>query len=457
MTYSPQDHWLLARVVNGFDLPAAAPEGATPDGEKLALLLAQIGFKDREVLLRRQVSPSVMKLILAIDPDSPPPRRDLDERRHIIMCADDLHSLPPVTWLIPGEIMERGMSVLYGESGVGKSFIALDYGMRIASSGANVLYAPTEGEAGYRKRVDSWKAHHKIAKLPRMFFLFGGFSIHDEKEREALLPGIKQIAPRLLVVDTLAMGMVGLDENSARDMGLFMDSCRKLMRELDCAILLVHHTGKAGVAERGSSALRGNADTMIRLSNADDLILMECSKTKDEAPFEPRYLRLIQSGESMIPIPADKTVDPLGLLTPNQRKLLDTLALEVNRDGVSLRDLESLTGLSLGAVGRAASNLVKKQLIDKNPYRINTAGLKAIGIESAESAAESVSRRKSSPSESGDPSESVKNGKRTPIQNGSADSRDSTDSTDSVGSGQFPGFDDQKLKRKPFNQYQQGA
>mgnify|MGYP001335360787 CR=1 FL=1 len=268
MNFSPQDHWLLARVINGFDLPASAPEGSTPDGNKLVLLLAQIGYKDREILLRRQVSPSVMKAILAIDPDSAPPRQDFEGRKHLLMCADDLHSLPPVTWLIQGEIMEHGMSVLYGESGVGKSFVSLDYAMRIAASGVTVVYAPTEGEAGYRKRVEAWKAFHKTPMLPRMFFLFGGFALHDTKERDEMLPALKGLSPRLLVIDTLAMGMVGLDENSARDMGLFMDSCRKVMRELDTAILLVHHTGKAGVAERGSSALRGNADTMIQIGRA---------------------------------------------------------------------------------------------------------------------------------------------------------------------------------------------
>jgi hypothetical protein len=455
MTLSSQDHWLLSRVINGFNLPSIAPDGSTPDGNKLALMLDQIGYKDREILLRRQVSPSVMKAILAIDPDSSPPRPNSEERKHLLMCADDLHSLPPVTWLIPGEIMERGMGVLYGESGVGKSFIALDYAMRIAAAGITVVYAPTEGEAGYRNRVEAWKAFHKIALLPRLYFLFGGVAIHNEKEREALMPDLKLLTPRLLVVDTLAMGMVGLDENSARDMGLFMDSCRKVMRELECAILLVHHTGKAGVAERGSSALRGNADTMIRLSNADDLILMECSKTKDEAPFDPRYIRLIQSGSSLIPIPADKTVDPLGALTPNQRRLLDVLALEVNLEGVSLRDLEGLTGMTLGTVGRAASNLVKKKFIDKSPYRINAAGLKAIGRESVDPLTESGSKTQKPARESVDPSESRKNENHRAIQNGSGDSRDSADSDGSTDSALLPGFN--TVPRKRNDQYSQGA
>ncbi len=449
MNLSPQDHWLLARVINGFDLPEAAPEGSTPDGNKLAMVLAQIGYKDREILLRRQVSPSVMKAVLAIDPDSSPPRPDFEGRKHLLMCADDLHSLPPVTWLIQGEIMERGMSVLYGESGVGKSFISLDYAMRIAASGATVVYAPTEGEAGYRKRVEAWKAFHKTPMLPRMFFLFGGFALHDTKEREEILPSLKGLTPRLIVIDTLAMGMVGLDENSARDMGLFMDSCRNVMRELDTAILLVHHTGKAGVAERGSSALRGNADTMIRLSNADDLILMECSKTKDEAPFDPRYLRLIASGESLIPLPADKTVDPLGALTPNQRRLLDVLALEVNRDGLSLRDLSDAAGLSLGTTQRTLSNLLKKKLVDKQPYRITSAGLRAIGIDddpSTESVGGNPPSPKS-PNESADPLN--QRGFQNPELKSPVIQMDQPDQPI-----QLPGFEREAPK---VNQYQQGA
>ncbi len=67
-----------------------------------------------------------------------------------------------------------------------------------------------------------------------------------------------------------------------------------------------------------------------------------------------------------MPVPADRLASRgPGVITPNQRKLLDMLALEVNRDGVSVRDLGDVCGLSTGAVHRALSNLMRKDWLHK--------------------------------------------------------------------------------------------
>jgi archaellum biogenesis ATPase FlaH len=359
------DKWLLARLLQGYSLSLVPVPGLSDQGRIISEQIGAVHYKDRELLLRRMLPASVITQILKIDPPDHPPR--LEDLPYVIFRADDLNKLPPLSWLVPGEIVERGICLLYGESGVGKSFISLDYAMRIADSGASVVYAPTEGESGYRKRVEAWKHHHRKASLPNLYFVFGGVALHDDKLMSSLLPDLKRIAPRLLVIDTLSMGMVGLDENNARDVGSFMSICRQTIRRLECAILLVHHTSKGGVVERGSTALRGQADTMIRVVNADDLVQIECSKTKDDAPFPTRYMKLLPALDSLVPVPAERVIrakdDPL---TPNQQRVLSALALEVNRDGVSLRDLSESVGLSIGAIQRAVSNLMFKGLTEKS-------------------------------------------------------------------------------------------
>src|SRR5690606_22901490 len=120
-------------------------------------------------------------------------------------------------------------------------------------------------------------------------FLLGSFTLLEREILGLLIADLQPISPILIVVDTLAMAMAGGDENSQRDMGILLRSCRALTYNLSASVLLVHHLGKTGVRERGSSALRGNADTMIQVNPADDVISVECSKTKDEKPFETRY------------------------------------------------------------------------------------------------------------------------------------------------------------------------
>lgn len=99
--------------------------------------------------------------------------------------------------------------------------------------------------------------------------------------------------PVAIAVDTLARCMAGGDENSAKDMSLFVQSCDRLRAETRAAVLVVHHSGKADKsAERGSSALRGAADTMIELAlETEGGLKVKCSKQKEDAPFEDLVLR----------------------------------------------------------------------------------------------------------------------------------------------------------------------
>src|SRR5262249_12693314 len=74
--------------------------------------------------------------------------------------ANELDHLPPIRWLIPGEIPEKAPVVLFGQSGAGKSFVPRDYSLRIAQE-QPVLYTPAEGYAGYASRKIAWCKFHK--------------------------------------------------------------------------------------------------------------------------------------------------------------------------------------------------------------------------------------------------------------------------------------------------------
>lgn len=84
------------------------------------------------------------------------------------------------------------------------------------------------------------------------------------------------------------------DENSAKEMGLFVDACRQLQRATGAAVLLVHHTGRNEKGmERGSSSLRAAADVMIRMSKrSDGTISVSNDKQKDHTEFESLTFRL---------------------------------------------------------------------------------------------------------------------------------------------------------------------
>lgn len=94
---------------------------------------------------------------------------------------------------------------------------------------------------------------------------------------------IKTIAngKRLLILDPLS-SFFGLDENDSIAVNKLIVTLRKIARETNCAILLVHHTNKSSTlneqghlqgASRGSSALVDGLRWMINLCAATDDIL----------------------------------------------------------------------------------------------------------------------------------------------------------------------------------------
>lgn len=380
---TPMDAWLLARATAGFIIEPSSLKQATPVVSGLIKFLTDVNPNARKQTVQMNLTPDAYVQYEQMNPDSRCP----NDRYWEIIHANELKHLPPLQWLVPHEIPESGLTVLFGESGAGKSFVALDYALRIAQE-APVVYIPTEGEAGYRKRVAAWCQHNKKEE-GALYFLFGAISLLEREILGLLLEDLMIIKPKLIVVDTLAMAMAGGDENSSRDMGIVMKACRAINYNLKTSVILVHHVGKAGVTERGSGALRGNADTMIRVNPADELILVECSKTKDEQPFEPRFMKLLPVnvegvGESLVPVPAQQVLHQKGdPLTPNQKKILEYLSLETNADGATVRDISEATSLSLGTLNRTLSNLMRYKYVHKpfGSYTLTDDGRQMLNLD----------------------------------------------------------------------------
>lgn len=318
---------------------------------------------------------------LAALPDLPDGTPQTIRRSWVIVKAKDLKFLPKVTWLVTGEIPEKGLTVIYGPSGIGKSFLALDYALKIAQV-HTVVYVAAEGQSGYEQRIAAWCQHNRQTE-DNLYICLGSPNLMEDDDLETFIAEVVSLSPALVIVDTLAMAMIGGDENSARDMGRIIQSARSIQLDADCAVVFVHHTNKGGVIERGSSALRGASDVMIRVSGDDDLVVVEAAKVKDAAPFETRYMKLLpvqlEDGESRVMIPAEKLIQQPGdPLTRNQRKVLESMSLEVFEDGASFSDLAEMTEIGRGAVQRVLSALARLGYVERSKagesYKVSAAG-----------------------------------------------------------------------------------
>lgn len=208
-----------------------------------------------------------------------PPQR-LERLR--VLSRSQLSSLPDPLWIVQNALERSSLSLLVGRYGSYKSFCALDIALSIAtgeswaglgSRQAPVLYLAGEGAAGLKSRIDAWEAMRQVQVDDAYFSLVPEMPLFDSPEDfHWLNDQIAGIKPGLVIVDTVARASVGLDENSTRDMGIFIKYCDTLVQQHQTHVLLVHHTGKEdGKGSRGSIVLPSSVHTELHIeANAPD-------------------------------------------------------------------------------------------------------------------------------------------------------------------------------------------
>jgi phage/plasmid primase-like uncharacterized protein len=227
-----------------------------------------------------------------------------------LIPADEFSAQPsPISWLVKRWIQDQALVMVHGPSGGGKTFVVLDWCLRIASSTpdwcgnkvrpGHVVYLAGEGHHGLKGRIAAWKHHHKSGKL-NMWLSKHGCDLNTPAGYLKVVEHIRMLpeTPKVVVVDTLHRFLAG-DENSAQDAKTMLDACANLMMEFNCTVILVHHTGVSDEAQhraRGSSAWRGALDIEISVIPGKDNQPMQLvqRKSKDAEMAEPIHLNLQQ-------------------------------------------------------------------------------------------------------------------------------------------------------------------
>lgn len=96
--------------------------------------------------------------------------------------------------------------------------------------------------------------------------------LNDESARQSLEDIIRQHQPGVLVLDPF-IRFHTLNENSANEMGNIFGILGEIMSKYNTSIILVHHHGKNDHnGARGSSAIRGDYTSGIKISTTDDKV-----------------------------------------------------------------------------------------------------------------------------------------------------------------------------------------
>lgn len=202
------------------------------------------------------------------------------------------------------ELVERtlargALSVVYGDSNSGKTFLAIDLAAAVALGGewmgrrveaGAVVYLAAESPASVRNRLRAFMRHYATL-VPNFAIVQSPVSLFDAgADTAAVIHLVRQIEHELgrkvelIVGDTLARMSAGANENSGEDMGAVVRHIDRIRGETGAHFLLIHHSGKdAAKGMRGWSGLRAAVDTEIEVTadEATGLRSAEVTKQRD--------------------------------------------------------------------------------------------------------------------------------------------------------------------------------
>lgn len=199
-----------------------------------------------------------------------------DNRRTRWFWCEQLKDLPKPVWLVDAMFHNKGVAVLYGDSGTYKSFLALDLCLSVATGrkflneydtkqGA-AAYFVAEGFCGLNERVEAWQAHYDTKPEPHTLLVVDAiYHLIDKGEADLVIANLEEMfgdtRPAVIVVDTLQKYHGG--DTNTDDMSRFTNNCEKIAKHFECLVLIVHHQGKdSAKGMKGNSALEQGVDVI---------------------------------------------------------------------------------------------------------------------------------------------------------------------------------------------------
>jgi hypothetical protein len=307
----------------------------------------------------------------------------------------DFKAGKPPGWLIKNVLPKAELGVVFGASGAGKSFEALDMAGAIArgipwcgkaTHKGVVLYIAAEGASGFRNRVNAYCETHDVLEMgiyiiPAAPNFMEGDDIRD-LVRAILALGVKV---DLVIVDTLAQVSAGANENSGEDMGKVIGHCGTLNKVTGAMVLLVHHSGKdAGKGARGWSGIKGSLNVEIEVTRSDSNRTTTITKMRDGEGEGDQYgfvLKtvpigmdedgdivsscVVEHGDVVAPAPREKALSKNEkILWPIIQELTDELAGKRPTPAEVLAHAQTLTDGRPGNLQRGFGLLEKRGWID---------------------------------------------------------------------------------------------
>jgi hypothetical protein len=321
-------------------------------------------------------------------PNQVPPPRDLVP---FVVSAAELmrRDMPPRQMLLSTFMPCASFGMVVAPRGIGKSWFALALGVSVSMGRgvflgwkihqkAQVLYVDGEMQTiDLRDRIKALGGGQLIGGLdilPSEELYQAGRPVclddkTEQRQIEAMLEALEQKnrRPGLIILDNLSTLRRGVDENSNSETQSLVDFLVSL-RHRGYAVLVVHHTNKAG-KQRGASIIEVPMDYIIELKKPEAGTIfhkgasfeLEFSKVRGQMPDCSNFIAVLKAdADGTLSFSEDNAASEV-----SDEVMVLRLYAEAARS-IPQRFIASKLGWSIGKANRIVRDLINKGMLAKD-------------------------------------------------------------------------------------------
>lgn len=234
-------------------------------------------------------------------------------------------NIPDRDYIVEGLIREESITAIVGYTGFGKTMFALALANEVAWGGSmgpwnipdphNALYIDAEMvEQDLKSRVNALNKGRQLRRRAGELHIYSNSlaykiglkpaNLLEKKWRQAILDSVDDLNIGLLVLDNLSSLARGIDEN---DKAAF-DPINEWLIEVrnhGIAIIILHHTGKNKIEQRGSSSHLDALDTSLLIErprgyrdNMGCRLLITATKDRGQVLHADSYIIQLETMKS---------------------------------------------------------------------------------------------------------------------------------------------------------------
>jgi len=305
---------------------------------------------------------------------------------------------------IGGLLQERGVSVMHGDPGTFKTFVALAvascvaYGLPLMEGGPRckrglALYVAFEDAPGFKARRLAWLSWHKlpaisldvdavkvinpydeaIGEMPGL-----DFTLTDPKKVDNFIDHAKKLAAsgkqavRLVVIDVLRDAVEGIE--STRTFRLAAQHAKKMSLELNCHVMLLHHNALNKDRMRGPQSLEGAIQQRFLVVRSGQNVQIGVMKNREgrtgftvNAKAHERVMGLVRNRKAITSLAIEFTgLSKEELLEADTEKVLQLCAVFEADTDMSEGQLLKASGMSVTGSGGMQRTLLRKWIPSKD-------------------------------------------------------------------------------------------